>query len=71
MVKRLGERVKASRKRHKLTQAEFGAIVGFHPPEITKFEKAETVPTLWSLARLAWLMDCEAADLISSRPFPE
>ena len=51
------------RRRHKLTQAQFGDVIGVSPQAISKWERQECYPDITLLPRLAELLGGTVNDL--------
>jgi len=64
--KRIGQRVKALRKQHGLTQDQLARMSGFKRPNISRLEAGIHVPGLPLLERLAESLQVNISDLIST-----
>ena len=53
------------RRRHKLTQAQFGDILDVSPQAISKWEREECYPDITFLPRLAEVLGCTVNDFFS------
>lgn len=53
------------RRRHKLTQAQFGDAIGVSPQAISKWERQECYPDITFLPRLADLLGCTVNDFFA------
>lgn len=58
----ISERIRAYRKEHRLTQAEFGDLLGVSPQAISKWEREECYPDITFLCDLAELLGCKIDD---------
>lgn len=56
-LKEFGQMVKAIRKQRKMSQTEFGEVVGLSPSYISKIEKAKAKPTLEAIEQIAKKLD--------------
>lgn len=67
----LGERVRAFRKQHGLTQEEMAFRCGMHASHITLLENGNRNPTLETLERLAEGMEIPLTDLLDYEKEPQ
>lgn len=58
----IDRKIKDYRKVHKLTQVEFGEILGISPQAVSKWERVECYPDITFLPVLAELMECSVDD---------
>ena len=57
--------IKAYRRRHKLTQAQFGDALGVSPQAVSKWERQECYPDITFLPDLAALLGCTVNDFFA------
>lgn len=58
----ISEQIKKYRKEHKLTQEEFGVLIGVSAQAISKWERNECCPDILLLPELAELLSCSVDD---------
>ena len=58
----IADKIKAYRRQHALTLAEFGQLLGVSPQEISKWERCECYPDITLLPDLAVLLSCSVND---------
>ena len=56
------DKVKTYRKENKLTQEEFGEIIGISAQAVSKWERVECYPDIFILPDLARLFNCRVDD---------
>ena len=61
----ISDMIKAYRRRHKLTQAQFGDIIGVSPQAVSKWERQECYPDITFLPDLAALLGCTVNDFFA------
>ncbi|MBQ9747086.1 MAG: helix-turn-helix transcriptional regulator [Clostridia bacterium] len=60
------EKVKSYRKEHRLTQGEFGSLLGVSAQAVSKWEKGLCYPDITFLPELAAILGCVIDDLFIS-----
>ena len=58
----ISARIVAYRRRHSLTQAAFGELLGVTPQAVSKWERDVCCPDVMLLPRLATLLSCTVSD---------
>ena len=58
----IADKIKAYRRQHVLTQAEFGQLLGVSAQAISKWERCECYPDITLLPDLAALLSCSVND---------
>ncbi|MBQ8393334.1 MAG: helix-turn-helix transcriptional regulator [Clostridia bacterium] len=58
----ISEKIKNYRKANKLTQEEFGQIMGISAQAVSKWERVECYPDIFILPDLARLFNCRVDD---------
>ena len=58
----IDQKIRDYRKSHKLTQEQFGALLGISPQAVSKWERVECYPDITFLPILAELMGCSVND---------
>ena len=58
----IDQKIKDYRKSHKLTQMEFGEILGISPQAVSKWERVECYPDITFLPELAKMFGCSIDD---------
>ena len=58
----IADKIKAYRRQHTLTQAEFGQLLGVSAQAISKWERCECYPDITLLPDLAVLLSCSVND---------
>lgn len=61
----ISEKVKSYRKEHRLTQEEFGSIIGVSAQAVSKWEKGLCYPDITFLPDLAETMGCVIDDFFA------
>ena len=61
----ISDMIKAYRCRHKLTQAQFGDVIGVSPQAVSKWERQECYPDITFLPDLAALPGCTVNDFFA------
>lgn len=61
----ISDMIKAYRRRHKLTQAQFGDVIGVSPQAVSKWERQECYPDITFLPDLAALLGCSVNDFFA------
>ena len=61
----ISDMIKAYRRRHKLTQAQFGDVIGVSPQAVSKWERQECYPDITFLPDLAALLGCTVNDFFA------
>ena len=56
------EKIRDYRRKHALTQADFGLLIGVSPQAISKWERGECYPDITMLPDLATLLACSVND---------
>ena len=67
MGKRVGQRVKALRKKHGLTQSQLAKMSGIKRPNISRLEAGKHVPGITFIQRLADCLQVKISELIVDR----
>lgn len=67
MGKRIGQRVKALRKKHGLTQDQLAKMSGIKRPNISRLESGKHVPGITFIQRLADSLQIKISELIVER----
>ncbi|MEZ4727756.1 MAG: helix-turn-helix transcriptional regulator [Caldilineaceae bacterium] len=63
-MQRLGEKLYTLRKRHGLTQAQLGDLLGVNYSHVGKMEKGERLPSLEILAKLMAIFSVSCDQLL-------
>jgi DNA-binding XRE family transcriptional regulator len=63
----IADKIKAYRRQHALTQAEFGQLLGVSAQAISKWERCECYPDITTLPDLAALLSCSVNDFFVER----
>ncbi len=58
----IDQKIKDYRKSHKLTQGEFGELLGISPQAVSKWERLECYPDITFLPELAKMFGCSVDD---------
>jgi DNA-binding XRE family transcriptional regulator len=58
----IADKIKAYRRQHALTQADFAQLLGVSPQAISKWERCECYPDITLLPELAALLSCSVND---------
>ncbi len=58
----IDQKIKDYRKSHKLTQGEFGELLGISPQAVSKWERVECYPDITFLPELARMFGCRVDD---------
>ena len=58
----ISEKIKSYRKNNKLTQEDFGKIMGISAQAVSKWERVECYPDIFLLPDLARLFNCRVDD---------
>ena len=58
----IAEKIKEYRKKHKLSQSEFGKLLGVSAQAVSKWEKNICCPDIIFLPRLAQILNCQTDD---------
>ena len=58
----ISEKIKSYRKNNKLTQEDFGKIMGISAQAVSKWERVECYPDIFLLPDLAKLFNCRVDD---------
>lgn len=64
ILKKLGERIVALRKKSGRSQAQFSYEMGWDKPNLRKIEKGKTNPTVKTLIKIAEVLDISISDLL-------
>ena len=62
----ISEKIKQYRRTHRLTQSEFGALIGFSAQAVSKWEREECYPDITLLPELACVLECSVEDFFSA-----
>ena len=62
----IDQKIRDYRKSHKLTQGEFGELLGISPQAVSKWERVECYPDITFLPVLAKLMGCSVNDFFKT-----
>ena len=62
----VSEKIKAYRREYRLTQEEFGRLLGVSPQAISKWERVECYPDITFLPALADLLSCSINDFFET-----
>jgi DNA-binding XRE family transcriptional regulator len=62
----IAEKIKEYRRENKLTQYEFGRLLGVSAQAVSKWEKNICCPDIIFLPRLAWILNCKTDDFFES-----
>ena len=63
----IAERIKAYRKENKLSQSEFGKLIGVSAQAVYKWEQSMCYPDLIFLPHLAQILECATDDFFEKR----
>ncbi len=63
----IAERIKAYRKENKLSQSEFGKLIGVSPQAVYKWEQSMCYPDIIFLPYLAQILECATDDFFEKR----
>ncbi len=58
----ISKRIRNYRKRHKLSQGEFGRLLGVSPQAVCKWERGNSYPDITILPGLARVLECRIDD---------
>ena len=61
------ENLRAIRKARKMTQEDLALLVGVSASSISQYESGSKTPSFETALKLAEALDCESADLVTSR----
>ena len=61
----VSEKIKEYRHLNRLTQEEFGRLIGVSPQAISKWERVECYPDITFLPELAALLECSIGDFFA------
>jgi len=61
----ISDMIKAYRRLHRLTQAQFGDVIGVSPQAVSKWERQECSPDITFLPDLAALLGCSVNDFFA------
>lgn len=64
----IAKRIKAYRKAQRISQTEFGKLLGVTAQAVCKWEQGVCYPDLLLLPRLAEILDCRIDDFFYERP---
>lgn len=63
----IAERIKAYRKENKLSQSEFGKLIGVSAQAVYKWEQSMCYPDIIFLPHLAQILECATDDFFEKR----
>ena len=58
----ISQKIKEYRKHHRLSQEEFGTLLGVSPQAISKWERVECYPDITFLPQIAKVLSCSVDD---------
>ena len=61
----IDQKIRDYRKAHKLTQGEFGELLGISPQAVSKWERVECYPDITFLPELAKMFGCSVDDFFA------
>ena len=61
----ISEKIKEYRKKNRLTQVQFAALMGVSNQAVSKWERAECYPDITFLPELAKVLECKVADFFT------
>lgn len=62
----VSEKIKEYRRKNRLTQEEFGRLLGVSPQAISKWERVECYPDITFLPAIAALLGCRIGDFFDT-----